>query len=200
MIIRTLRYLLVYLLTLSLIYSPIIRADSLALPSTDLVAPQVLHETITEPAAPGESHKFSATVTDNVAVQSVTLFYRTKGTQSYKRKPMVSQGKDVYTAIISGDEMQPPGIEYYIQATDTSGNNLLHGYSFSPLVVAVTGAAAVAPAKKPLAAKSKEEKSSNKWLWIGLGVLAAAALAGGGGGGGGTDTATLSITTSEPTP
>lgn len=155
MLIRYLRYCLIYLISLSLVYAPVLSADQLALPSPDLIAPQVEHETITEPATPGESHKFSAKVTDNVAVQSVTLFYRTVGAKSYKRKPMVKQGGDIYTATLSGDDMQAPGIEYYIQATDTSGNNLLHGYSFSPLVVNVSGAAA-APARKGVAVKPKE--------------------------------------------
>lgn len=206
MIIRVLRLFLIYILSLSLIYAPLLRADQLSLPSTDLIAPQVIHDPIKEAMAAGKSQKFSAIVTDNIGVQSVTLFYRTVGSKEYKRKPMIGQGSDTYSAIVDSAEMQEPGVEYYIQATDQAGNNLLHGYSFSPLTVSVSTAAIAKTATTTTQETPKEisytpkEESSNKWLWIGLGVLVVAAAAGGGGGGGGTSTATLTINTTEPTP
>lgn len=207
MIKRSLRLFLIYILTLSLTYAPILRADQLSLPSTDLIAPQVIHDPIKEAMAAGKDKKFSAIVTDNVGVQSVTLFYRTVGAKDYKRKPMIGQGSDTYSATVDASEMQEPGVEYYIQATDQAGNNLLHGYSFSPLIVNVSATAAPKTAKTVAAkeepkdiAYTPKEESSNKWLWIGLGVLAVAAAAGGGGGGGGTSGATLTINTTEPTP
>ena len=204
MIRRFLRLFFIYVLTLSFIYTPLLRAAQLSLPSADLIAPQVVHENISEPASPGANHKFNATVTDNVGVQSVTLFYRTVGSKDYKRKPMSNQGSSTYSAVVDASEIWEPGIEYYIQATDTAGNNLLHGYSFSPLMVSVSAAAPAAVAQKEVSIAPKEEKSSNKWLWIGLGVLAVAVAAGGGGGDSGpasapsTPTATLTITTTEP--
>jgi hypothetical protein len=204
MIKRSLRFFFIYVLTLSFIYTPLLRAEQLSLPSADLIAPQVIHENISEPAAPGSNQKFTATVTDNVGVQSVTLFYRTVGSKDYKRKPMSNSGSSTYSAVVDASEIREPGIEYYIQATDSAGNNLLHGYSFSPLMVSVSATAAKpAPvAQKEASIAPKEEKSSNKWLWIGLGVLAVAAAAGGGGGGDSAappaPTATLTITTTEP--
>jgi hypothetical protein len=211
MISRLPRLLFIYVLTLSFIYTPLLQAESLSLPSADLIAPQVVHESITEPAATGSSQKITAKVTDNVGVQSVTLFYRTVGAKDYKRKPMLNQGNDIYAATLDADEIREPGIEYYIQATDTAGNNLLHGYSFSPLVISVAAgaarvAAAPAAAPAPVSKPAKEvkveqkEESSNKWLWIGLGALVVAAAAGGGGGDSGPSTATLTITTTEHTP
>jgi hypothetical protein len=170
---RWLRLFFTYVLTLSFIYTPVLRADQLSLPSADLIAPQVVHDPIKEPTSPGSNQKFSAVVTDNVAVQSVTLFYRSVGSKDYKRKPMSTQGSNTYSAIVDAEEMKAPGIEYYIQATDAAGNNLLHGYSFSPLLVNVSAgavAAAAPPKKEPSMAPQKEE-SSNKWLWIGLGAL-----------------------------
>jgi hypothetical protein len=203
MIIQILRIFLTYTLSLSLIFTPLLRAEQLALPSADLIAPQVIHETIKEPSAPGTNQKITAVVTDNVAVQSVTLFYRSVGSKDYKRKPMKTQESDIYSAVIDADEMRTPGIEYYIQATDSSGNNLLHGYSFSPLLVTVSASAAATVATtsagKEVNMAPKKEESSNKWLWIGLGVAAIAAAAGGGGGGSSEpSTATLTITTTEP--
>jgi hypothetical protein len=205
MIIQILRIFLTYFLSLSLIFTPLLQAEQLALPSADLIAPQVIHETIKEPSTPGINQKITAVVTDNVAVQSVTLFYRSVGNKEYQRKSMSTKGSDIYSAVIDADEMRAPGIEYYIQATDAAGNNLLHGYAFSPLLVTVSGTAAAtvaatAPVKNEANMAPKKEESSNKWLWIGLGVLAVGAAAGGGGGSDSSTppTATLTITTTEP--
>ena len=186
------------LVSLSLIYTPFLQADQLSLPSGDLIAPQVKHKPISNTPMAGLSQKFHAVVTDNVGVQNVILFYRTIGTKKYQRKAMKRiDNTDEYVAVLEADEMTAPGIEYYIQANDLAGNNLLHGYSFSPLIVNVSPAA-----KKPaeeVALEADEDKKSNKWLWIGLGVLAVAAAAGGGGGGGGGgDDGTVTITAPLP--
>jgi len=196
---RNLRLFISLLVSLSLIYGPILRADQLALPSADLVAPQVKHKPISNTPTAGLSQKFSAIVTDNVGVKSVTLFYRTIGSKQYQQKAMKKVGDtDEYLAILDADEMKAPGIEYYIQASDLAGNNLLHGYSFSPLIVNVSPAAAK-PAEE-VSFAPEENKETSKWVWIGLGVLAVAAAAGGGGGGGGggTNTATLTVNATEP--
>ena len=192
---RASRLFFIYILSLSLIYSPVVRSEQLSLPSSDLVAPKVIHEPIEQTISAGSERKFTAIVTDNVSVQSVTLFYRTIGDKSYKRKAMISSGADTYSATLDSEAMIAPGIEYYIQATDTSGNNLLHGYSFSPLTVNVSPTAIKSP--EELSFAPEEDTSSNKWLWIGLGVLAVAAAAGGGGGGGGDEG---SVTINAPLP
>jgi len=182
---RNLRLFISLLVSLSLIYTPILRADQLALPSADLVAPVVKHHPIENTPTAGLSQNFSAIVTDNVGVKSVTLFYRPIGSKQYQQKSMKKVGDtDEYLAILDADEMKAPGIEYYIQASDLAGNNLLHGYSFSPLVVNVSPAAAK-PAEEVSFAPEEDKEISN-WVWIGLGVLAVAAAAGGGGGGGGS--------------
>lgn len=202
----------------SLIYTPFVFAEEsqLSLPSGDLVAPEVKHKGLTEPVKEGQPVKISATVTDNVGVQSVILFYRAKGAAGeYKRIPMTREGQtDVFSAQLK--DVHPPGVEYYIQASDLAGNTLLHGYSFSPLGVAVIPASAEELAKTPEPAageppvkeamtEASESSSSSKykWLWIGLGVVAVGALAGGGGGGGGgggptTGTVVISAPTPQP--
>jgi len=166
-------------------FQTIVLADDLALPSGDLVAPKISHTPNTKPISQGESYYITATVTDNVGVKDVLLFYRTIGATEYKRLLMDNGGNDLYSKEIPSSDLLSPGIQYYIQAEDLAGNTLLHGYSFSPLVVKVN------PGKdsegNPIAlfgagSKSiqlteqggqKESIWKNKWLWIGVGVLAA---------------------------
>jgi len=207
---QALRGLWVLALNLPLLFSPIVHAQQggqLALPAPDAIAPVVKHDPPKEQSRAGESLTISATVTDNVGVGSVTLFFRVSGQESYQRVDMRRLGSsDVYTATLEAGEVHEPGIEYYIQASDTAGNTLLHGYSFSPLKVGVAApaaapaATAAAAAEKPPAGKPALKKSEGpNWLLIGLGVVAVAALAGGGGGGGGgTDTGSVTIAAPEP--
>ncbi|MFV2057860.1 MAG: hypothetical protein ACC707_15445 [Thiohalomonadales bacterium] len=172
----------------SLLYPPFVLAAKLSLPSGDLIAPEVTHEVISEKFTSGVSAQIKATVTDNVGVNSVILFYRTMGSTAYKRIAMIKgDDSDSYLVRLGYDEVQEPGIEYYIQAADLAGNTLLYGYSFSPLVVGVapvsvpessTTAAAESETPVDLVAQQDKpmKKSTKKWLWIGLGVLAAGAI------------------------
>lgn len=200
---HSLRLFITLVLCAGFIYTPILQAAQLSLPSGDLIAPEVSHEVIPGSLEAGSSVQIKATVTDNVGVKSVTLFYRTKGTEEYKRAAMNRIGEtDQYAITLGKDDLVAPGIEYYIQAMDLAGNSLLHGYSFSPLSVSVvppvapkaTEAESVAEKAQPSGETIREEpkakKKSKTWLWIALGALAVgviAAAAGGGGGGGTTD-------------
>ncbi|MCW9013778.1 MAG: hypothetical protein OQL06_08350 [Gammaproteobacteria bacterium] len=186
-----------------LIYTPLLRAAQLSLPSGDLIAPEITQEKYVDTVRSGDNHEIKIKVTDNVGVKQVTLYYRIIGSTDYKRRLMQRVNtSDNYVANINADEIKAPGIEYYIQAMDLAGNTLLHGYSFSPLSVKLGAPARVATTKPPESepmVKPEDEDDSNKWLWIGLGILAVGAAAGGGGGGGGgTDTATLTVTVTEP--
>ena len=189
---HSLRSFITFLLCVGFIYTPILQAAQLSLPSGDLVAPEVSHEVIPDSLEAGSSVQIKATVTDNVGVKSVTLFYRTKGEEDYKRTSMNRIGEtNEYAVTLGKEELVEPGVEYYIQAMDLAGNSLLHGYSFSPLVVNVvapTGAAAATVAEGETIREepaAEPKKKTNIWLWVGgllaLGVIAAAA--GGGGGG-----------------
>ena len=185
-----------------LAYAPLLRAEQLSLPSGDLIAPKITQEKYDQTISPGSNHNIKVSVSDNVGVKQVTLYYRIIGSSDYNRRTMERVKKtDRYIVAINANEIKSPGIEYYIQAVDLAGNTLLHGYSFSPISVKLGPEIKIASAKYVPQIKSEDEKeSSNKWLWIGLGVLVAAAAASGGGGGGGdtTPTATLTITTAEP--
>ncbi|MCF6235722.1 MAG: hypothetical protein L3J70_05015 [Gammaproteobacteria bacterium] len=199
---RIFRSSLILLLCQSLAFSPVVFAEQLALPSGDLIAPKIVFTPITKPINADEALELSATVTDNVAVQSVTLFYRTIGTSDYERTALQREEQtDQYHTTI--DAVQSPGIEYYLQATDLAGNTLLRGYSFSPLIVNVNTAVDSPTTESTasiLEAETKpeieiEKSSSKKWLWIGLGVLAVGAIASSGGGSDGDDPAPTTGTT-----
>ena len=190
----------------SLAFSPLLSAAQLSLPSGDLVAPKITQEKYVDTVESHKSHEITVTVVDNVAVKQIILYYRVIGTDQYSTQVMQNiKDSDEYIVTIKSDAIKPPGIEYYIQATDLAGNTLLHGYSFSPLSVKTIAAGAVvaASASGDVSMSPEEEDGllSNKWFWVGIGVLLVGAAAGGsdsGGSGGGTPSATLTVTTDEP--
>jgi hypothetical protein len=205
---KILRKAMVIFLCQALAYSPLVNAAQLSLPSGDLIAPEITQDKYIDKVKKGADHPITVTVTDNVGVKLVTLYYKTIGSEEYKRRTMDNiTNTDEYHVTINSDEIIPPGVEYYIQAMDNAGNTVLHGYSFSPLSVKTTNgdAATVASGNTAAVLASAEEESSNTWLWIGLGALAVvlvAAAAGGGGDSGGDTpptTATLNINASDPT-
>jgi len=178
---------LVFFLALTMAFSPLLRAGPAALPSSDIIAPTLIHDVFIGHMVSGKNYTFEATATDNEYIESVSLYYRPVHSSAYKRVPM-KRIKDTYfyTLTLDKSELKPPGIEYYIEAVDTSKNSLTAGFAFAPLIVNISKsieqivAASTQPEVAPI-----EESSSNKWLWIGLGVLVLAVAAGGGGGGGG---------------
>ena len=184
---RMLRSFLVIIISNSLIFLPLVNvsaAEDLALPSGDVIAPEIKHTPNTAIIPVGGFIDIHATVTDNVGVKDVIVFYRDKiSTKDFKRIKMTRElGANFYSASLSS--VTAPGIEYYIQATDLAGNTILHGHTFSPLSVTVsTDAPAQEETEKrvmvlqdaPVAAPSK---GVNRWVWIGLGVLAVGALSG----------------------
>lgn len=193
-------------LVLTLLITNIARADQLTLPAsvtdpataTDVVAPVVTQNNLVKSIDAGEDHTIFATVTDNIAIKSVILFYRNTGHNDYQTKTMHSMtDTDNYAATISADQIGVDGLEYYIQATDSAGNTLLHGYAFSPITVAINSVnSPTANTALTTASKAAPEKEkSYKWLWIGLGVLAVGAIAAGSGGddNGGSESTTITI-------
>jgi hypothetical protein len=86
----------------------------------DTTPPTITHTPVTT-AAVNTPVTIRATVTDNVAVQSVTLYYRTVGAPAFTSLAMAAEG-NVYTATIPATAVTTAGVEYYIVATDTSNN------------------------------------------------------------------------------
>lgn len=190
---RILRTCLVFVIINSLILFPVINAyaaEGLAFPTSDLIAPEVISPPVKEKLQPGVQPTINATVTDNVGVKNVTIFYRDMGETNFQRTEMIREaGTNNYSATLP--EVVAPGLEYYIQATDRAGNSLLHGHTFSPLTLNVLADAAEQQDEIGAASQQEttatSEKGVSKWVWITLGVLAVGALAGGGGGGGGSN-------------
>ncbi len=83
----------------------------------------------------------SCTATDNVAVNNVTLYYRTKGASSWKTLTMSKQN-DKFSATIFGSELSAEGLEYYIAASD-SVNTVYKGSATLPYNVVIKDASAI---------------------------------------------------------
>ena len=83
----------------------------------DTVAPVINHTPI-EKAYIGEDLNISATVTDNVKVEKVTLSYGVVGTGTFKTTDMMKGEGDVYSFVIPKTELSLDGMEYCIEATD----------------------------------------------------------------------------------
>jgi hypothetical protein len=116
--------------------------------SADTVAPTITHTAVTSAKA-GDQITITATITDNVGVQSATLYYRKTGDASYSTVAMSASG-DTYTAVIPASAVTTAGIQYYISATD--GTN-----------------AATVPTANPTTAPysvSVTEQGGLPWLWI----------------------------------
>jgi hypothetical protein len=200
--ITSLRHLLITsLMTTTLFIGTVAQADQLALPAADVTAPVITPNQPVNTIVAGQDHAITVKVTDNIAVKSVTLYYRDKGASDYQALTMRNlSDSDNYSVTLSASQLHVDGIEYYIQATDYAGNTLLHGYAFSPIVVSIQPPSSATD----MAASEGDEtprpeiktETSYKWWWIALGVVAVGALAGGGGGGGGDTTSTGS---DEPT-
>ncbi|VAX05443.1 hypothetical protein MNBD_GAMMA19-1652 [hydrothermal vent metagenome] len=195
---------LVGVFVLALSITNITQAGQLALPAADIIAPVVTQNNHVSTIEAGEDHQILVTVTDNIAIKSVILFYRGIGNSEYQAKTMRNvAGTDDYGVTISADQVSADGLEYYIRATDSAGNTLLHGYAFSPVTVTISSPLAgttLTALSKP--EPKSEKETSYKWLWIGLGVLAVGAVAAGGGGGDdtGIEQSTISITAPVPVP
>lgn len=101
----------------------------------DTMAPNIYHSPVVH-AFTGSKLMISATVTDNVAVDTVTLYYRTKGDAEWKSKNMLSIN-DKYSAAIAAAEVTTEGIEYYIEASDGQGNKICKGSEENPYEVTV---------------------------------------------------------------
>jgi len=166
------------------------------------------------PSVQDDAEVFMATVVDNIAIQSVTLYYRFSAEEEFKELPMrplagtSSFSATVEPAFGGGGAVE---IEYYISAEDSNGNLALDGDAEVPHVrMHSDDTSNVIENDIVLDQDSREEIKLGKkvnWLYVGLGVLlvggvAAAASGGGGGssGGGGKCTDECTVTVTFPVP
>ncbi|MBX2838467.1 MAG: hypothetical protein KTR35_16535 [Gammaproteobacteria bacterium] len=150
--------------------------------------PPLIEPEVVEEADADYRQTFIASVVDDVELGYVTLFYRFVGEVAYQRINMVQVSRSSsYIAHIPTDPELGLDVEYYIEASDTSGNRTLHGYAFSPKVRLVIDPENRVTAS-PVATEAGDDSGGNKTVWyvIGGAVLLGliAGLAGGSSDGG----------------
>ncbi|WP_353497656.1 S8 family serine peptidase [Vibrio sp. CB1-14] len=101
----------------------------------DTVKPVIQHTPITASGF-GANILVQATVTDNIAVDTVTLYYRTIGDNQYQSSVMLNNQGNNYRATIVQSAVQAPGVEYYIEANDGYSSSF-YGRSATPNVITV---------------------------------------------------------------
>jgi len=101
--------------------------------SSDSEAPMIDLQVV-ESGDAADSQVFSATVTDDVSVAEVVLYYRLEGDEQYARAPMEQiPSTNFYSVTIASLGDVESVIEYYINAADQAGNRVLRGFAFDPL-------------------------------------------------------------------
>jgi hypothetical protein len=83
--------------------------------------PTIDHTPPTSPQPAGVAIAIAATVTSTAGVQGVALFYRAPQQGSWSQLDLASAGGDAYGGEIPAAAVLPPGIQYYLSATDTKG-------------------------------------------------------------------------------
>jgi hypothetical protein len=107
--------------------------------AVDTVPPEITHTPKTS-APPSAGVRLTAEVTDNVAVEGVAVHYRPRDTsEPYVSLPASNISGDNWTITIPGAAVQPPGIEYYLTATDGI-TQVYHGTAAAPHTVIVVAA------------------------------------------------------------
>lgn len=106
----------------------------------DTINPTVYHTPINQ-GYQNNNLVISCTASDNVAISTVTLYYRTYGETAWKTLVM-SKINDKYSATVFGSELTLEGLEYYIVASD--GRNLINkGSQTSPYFVVIKDASTI---------------------------------------------------------
>lgn len=198
----------------------------LAVPAAEngVAPPTIQHQPFAQAVVAGAPLFIEAVIAADASVEG-TVLYRQIGGSAYTSLRMRNQGEGRFTAKIPEKEVAPPGIEYFIQATDAFGNMTTYGQPLPPGVFKLVPLTALvqplAPPADPALSErlfpsepppaEKAASSGNPWykkwwVWAIVGSVAAgvAAASKGHGGEGGTTgagaPATGSLTISGPVP
>jgi len=154
----------------------------------DLEPPIISHDPISGSLKAHQALELQVRITDDHGVYSATIFYRNEGAKDFHSLAMrlSETDNDVYVIEIPAADINPPKLEYYIQATDVSGNTVLRGGRLFPLSATVesdfiplaetTALAAENDSSKGLKLKSESE-NKYLWAWIAGGALVGALIA-----------------------
>jgi len=116
-----------------IVFSVLLATSGLAQAQTPDVDPPAIDLELVEQGVLGETQVFSATVTDNDQVASMTLHYRFGADSSYQSAPMsVISGTSIYTTSIDTKDIAANVIQYYMEARDAGDNRTVQGFAFDP--------------------------------------------------------------------
>ncbi len=109
-------------------------SGKISIMSMDTMAPDIYHTPV-RTAYTGSNLLISATVTDNLGIDTVIVHYRTVGSNEWHDVEM-SVLNSRYTGLIPADHIDIAGLEYYIEARD-GRNSTFKGSADEPYTVIV---------------------------------------------------------------
>ena len=109
-------------------------SGKISLMSMDTMAPNIYHSPVRSGFV-GNKIIVSATITDNLAIRSATLYWRMIGETTWRKSEM-SALNSAYTGVIYGEFVTEKGVEYYIDAYD-GVSHTYKGSAETPYQIAV---------------------------------------------------------------
>lgn len=151
----------------------------------DTSGPSIVHDLIRGEIPAGSDYRIIAKVTDDSPIDEVMLHFRVNQNSAFTTRLMRQVEQGEYIAILRGNEIFQPTVQYFITAIDSEQNDQSRGFPFDPLVINV-GPPVVALAESGGAASSQNfgddistnsRWTDNKYLYIAGGVAVAVAVA-----------------------
>lgn len=146
---------------------PSVTLDSNLTKAFDINAPLINHTISALPSLAGELYTIEAEITDDKAVRSAQLFYKTSTSRTYMPQELTPNTHGTWSVKIntSADDSY---VWYYLVAEDADGNRVQKGSQRTPLMVQLQQ-------PKFFPAEAPTSQNTTRWLLVGLGVLAAGA-------------------------
>ena len=115
-------------------------AGKVSATATDTIFPNVYHTPVNQGYL-NNNLVISCTASDNISIDTLTLYYRTVGATEWRTLTM-SKLNDKFSATVFGSDLTLAGLEYYIVATD--GRNVISkGDAENPYQVVIKDASAI---------------------------------------------------------
>ncbi len=142
----------------------------------------------------GDTQVFSASVTDDRELATVTLHYRLGESSDYESALMRPiAGTAIHSASVETRGSDETVLQYYIEARDAAGNRSIQGFAFDPIERALispeqpASAAIAATAVEPAQQVSTNSMSTGRKVLYGiLGIVVVGAIASAAGDSGGS--------------
>lgn len=126
----------------------------------DTTAPVIIHTPVTN-GNTAEDLTISAVITDDHSISEANLYYRTKGADNYKTTAMTKEN-DNYTAVIPKADLDPAGLEYYIEARDSVNTSTYPEDITSPCQVSIAYADGTGPSVTSVTPAAGDATGDNK--------------------------------------